>query len=111
MAEGMATEGLTLAWPWMLILLPLPWLARRWLSAAPQAGFQAFGQFAADNQAPVLGGLEEAPRLDIGGIEPQGDFCRRVNAEQNGAAVVALTHDHARIRVIGCSAESVDVDV
>ena len=41
MAEGMATEGLTLAWPWMLLLLPLPWLVRRWLSAAPQAGFQA----------------------------------------------------------------------
>lgn len=41
MAESMITEGLTLAWVWMLLLLPLPWLARRWLSAAPQAGMQA----------------------------------------------------------------------
>jgi len=41
MAEGITTEGLTLAWIWMLVLLPLPWLARRWLSAAPQAGMQA----------------------------------------------------------------------
>lgn len=37
----MVTEGLTLAWLWMLALLPLPWLARRWLADAPQAGLQA----------------------------------------------------------------------
>lgn len=41
MADSMVTEGLTVAWVWMLLLLPLPWLARRWMSAAPQAGMQA----------------------------------------------------------------------
>ncbi|MBT8048438.1 MAG: VWA domain-containing protein [Gammaproteobacteria bacterium] len=30
-----------LAWPWLLLLLPLPWLARRILPAAPRAGLQA----------------------------------------------------------------------
>lgn len=28
---------LTLEWPWLLALLPLPWLLRRWLPAQPQA--------------------------------------------------------------------------
>jgi Ca-activated chloride channel family protein len=41
MAETMTTAGLTLAWIWLLLLLPLPWLVRRWLSAAPRAGLQA----------------------------------------------------------------------
>lgn len=41
MADTLSTEGLTLAWAWMLLLLPLPWLVRRWLSAAPRAGLQA----------------------------------------------------------------------
>jgi len=41
MAESIPAEGLTLAWPWLLLLLPLPWLARRWLSAASRAGVQA----------------------------------------------------------------------
>ncbi|RPH98236.1 MAG: VWA domain-containing protein [Lysobacterales bacterium] len=35
------STGLYLAWAWLLLLLPLPWLARRWLSAAPRAGLQA----------------------------------------------------------------------
>ncbi len=39
MAE--ATTGLTLAWPWLLLLLPLPWLFRR--LARPATG--------GDNQA------------------------------------------------------------
>lgn len=41
MADTIASEGLTLAWPWLLLLLPLPWLVRRWLSAAPRASLQA----------------------------------------------------------------------
>jgi len=41
MAENLPVEGLTLAWSWLLLLLPLPWLVRRWLSAAPRAGLQA----------------------------------------------------------------------
>lgn len=41
MAESLSSEGLTLAWVWLLVLLPLPWLVRRLLSAAPQASLQA----------------------------------------------------------------------
>jgi Ca-activated chloride channel family protein len=41
MAEGIPAEGLTLAWPWLLVLLPLPWLVRRLLTAASRAGLQA----------------------------------------------------------------------
>jgi len=41
MDESIPIQGLTLAWAWLLLLLPLPWLIRRWLSAAPRAGFQA----------------------------------------------------------------------
>ena len=41
MAESIPTEGLTLAWVWLLLLLPLPWFVRRWLSAASGAGMQA----------------------------------------------------------------------
>jgi Ca-activated chloride channel family protein len=41
MAESMHPVGLTLAWAWLLLLLPLPWLVRRWLSAASRAGMQA----------------------------------------------------------------------
>jgi Ca-activated chloride channel family protein len=41
MAESAAVGGFTLAWVWLLLLLPLPWLVRRWLPAAPRAGIQA----------------------------------------------------------------------
>jgi Ca-activated chloride channel family protein len=41
MVESMPIQGLTLAWAWLLLLLPLPWLVRRWLSAAPSGGLQA----------------------------------------------------------------------
>jgi Ca-activated chloride channel family protein len=41
MAESMTAQGLVLAWPWALVLLPLPWLLRRWLRPAPDAGTQA----------------------------------------------------------------------
>ena len=40
MADGMTAEGLTLAWGWLLLLLPAPWLLRRWLPAAANAGMQ-----------------------------------------------------------------------
>jgi Ca-activated chloride channel family protein len=36
-----AVEGFTLAWPWLLVLLPLPWIVRRFLAAASNAGLQA----------------------------------------------------------------------
>lgn len=29
------------AWLWLLLLLPLPWLARHWMKSAPDAGMQA----------------------------------------------------------------------
>jgi Ca-activated chloride channel family protein len=36
-----------LAWPWLLLLLPLPWLVRRWWPPAPDAGGAAlFAPFA-----------------------------------------------------------------
>jgi Ca-activated chloride channel family protein len=41
MVENLTAEGLTLAWAWMLLLLPVPWLVRRWLSVASRAGLQA----------------------------------------------------------------------
>ena len=41
MADIVPAEGLTLAWAWLLLLLPLPWLLRRWLSAASSKGMQA----------------------------------------------------------------------
>ena len=40
MAEPVTT-GFTLAWPWLLLLLPLPLLARRWLKPAAGAGSRA----------------------------------------------------------------------
>jgi len=49
MAESIPAAGFNLAWAWLLVLLPLPWLLRRALSAASRAGVQAlrvpwFGQ-------------------------------------------------------------------
>lgn len=41
MAEGVIGAGFTLAWPWMLLLLPLPWLLRRLLPEATGTGMQA----------------------------------------------------------------------
>ncbi len=41
MVEYLPAEGMTLAWAWMLVLLPVPWLVRGWVSAAPRAGLQA----------------------------------------------------------------------
>lgn len=41
MAEPVPAEGLSLAWAWLLLLVPLPWLLRHWLSAASDGGMQA----------------------------------------------------------------------
>lgn len=36
-----------LAWPWLLLALPLPWLVRRWAPPAPETGAALFAPFAA----------------------------------------------------------------
>jgi len=41
MAESVPVAGFSLAWAWLLLLLPMPWLVRRWLKAASQGGLQA----------------------------------------------------------------------
>lgn len=41
MADLVSPVGLAFAWPWLALLLPLPWLLRRWAPAASQAGVQA----------------------------------------------------------------------
>ena len=41
MGETFTTSGLVFALPWVLVLLPLPWLLRKFLSPAPQTGMQA----------------------------------------------------------------------
>jgi Ca-activated chloride channel family protein len=41
MAEAAASSGVILAWPWLLLLLPLPWLVRKALKAVPQLPMQA----------------------------------------------------------------------
>lgn len=41
MVDTMPVEGLTFAWVWLLLLLPAPWLIRKWLSAAPEGGTMA----------------------------------------------------------------------
>jgi len=41
MADSVTTSGFILAWPWLLLLLPLPWLVRIILKAAPQLPMQA----------------------------------------------------------------------
>lgn len=41
MAEEVLTTGFTLAWPWLLLLAPLPWLLRYLLPASPSSDVQA----------------------------------------------------------------------
>ena len=41
MVDVMPSDGLSLAWAWMLLLLPLPWIVRRFFPAASRAGMQA----------------------------------------------------------------------
>jgi Ca-activated chloride channel family protein len=41
MAEGLLTTGFTFAWPWLLLLAPVPWLLRMLLPASPSGDLQA----------------------------------------------------------------------
>jgi Ca-activated chloride channel family protein len=41
MGEEAVTTGFTMAWPWMLALLPVPWLLRWLLPESPSRGLQA----------------------------------------------------------------------
>ena len=41
MAEEVITTGFTAAWPWLLLLAPLPWLLRKLLPAVPASDLQA----------------------------------------------------------------------
>lgn len=41
MADAATSSGMILAWPWLLLLLPLPWLLRKALKAVPQRPMQA----------------------------------------------------------------------
>lgn len=41
MAEDVLTSGFTFAWPWLLLLAPLPWLLRWLLPASPAGDLQA----------------------------------------------------------------------
>jgi Ca-activated chloride channel family protein len=41
MAEEALTTGLTIAWPWLLSLAPLPWLLRLLMPASPSGDLQA----------------------------------------------------------------------
>ena len=41
MAEEALTTGFTIAWPWLLLLAPLPWLLRLLMSASPSGDLQA----------------------------------------------------------------------
>ena len=41
MAEELLTTGFAIAWPWLLLLLPVPWLLRWLLPEAPSQGMQA----------------------------------------------------------------------
>jgi Ca-activated chloride channel family protein len=63
MADLASAEGLTLAWPWLLLLLPLPWLLRRWLPAAPRAGVQALRVPWFEQMTAAAGGWLRKPLL------------------------------------------------
>ena len=41
MAEDVLTSGFAIAWPWLLLLAPLPWLLRLLMPAAPSGDLQA----------------------------------------------------------------------
>jgi len=41
MAEEALTTGLTIAWPWLLLLAPMPWLLRLLMPASPSGDLQA----------------------------------------------------------------------
>ncbi len=41
MAEEVLTTGFTIAWPWLLLLAPVPWLLRLLMPASPSGDLQA----------------------------------------------------------------------
>lgn len=41
MGEDVVTTGFTLGWPWLLLVLPLPWLIRRLIPESPTRDMQA----------------------------------------------------------------------
>jgi Ca-activated chloride channel family protein len=41
MAEEVLTTGFTIAWPWLLLLVPVPWLLRLLIPASPSGDLQA----------------------------------------------------------------------
>lgn len=51
-----------IAWPWMLLALPLPWLFGRWLPPAARQGSALFVPFAAALQADSAAALHARPR-------------------------------------------------
>ena len=63
MAETLPTAGFNLAWAWLLLLLPLPWLLRRWLSAASRSGVQALRVPWFDQVVESSGALMRQPLL------------------------------------------------
>jgi Ca-activated chloride channel family protein len=82
MAEAQLTTGFTVAWPWLLLLLPLPWLIRRWMPESRQRDLQAlkvpwFSAVAARQQGwlkrPLLAALAAATwvLLMAAAIRPQ----------------------------------------
>jgi len=58
--------GFELAWPWLLILLPLPWLVRKWMAPVAQSRVVARIPFAAEFSNPsesLSPRSQELPRL------------------------------------------------
>lgn len=54
-----------IAWPWMMILLPLPWLARRYVPAAKPQGGAIFMPFAAQISAQWTPALRPTSRWRV----------------------------------------------
>ena len=82
MADTVTLSGLTLAWPWLALLLPLPWLVRRWMKASRQPALQALrvpwfalvgGGVAGTSRKPLLAFLAGAAwlLLVLAAVRPQ----------------------------------------
>ena len=66
-----------IAWPWMLLALPLPWLAARWLPPAPPQGAALFLPFAAALTAPPSARATRRPQW-LGDPQPVPSTGRRL---------------------------------